>query len=364
MKDLTIGFIGLGLIGGSIARGIKRSRRDVRIMAYMRSRDKLEQAKRDGVVDVILDGIGEEISWSDLVFLCTPVEYNASYLEQIRPLLKPGALVTDVGSTKTDIHETVKQLCMEEVFVGGHPMAGSEKTGYENSTDHLLENAYYMITPTEKSTPEQIGRIRRVALSIGAIPMVTDYRQHDFSVAAVSHLPHLVASSLVNLVRDNDNEEELMRTIAAGGFKDITRIASSSPVMWEQICMTNTVNISRLLQDYIDALGVVQKELQEHDSASLYTFFDGARAYRDSFIDAGSGPIKKDYSIRLDIPDEAGSIAAVSTLLALNNISIKNIGIVHNREAQEGVLRIEFYEEDSITKAIQLLNRRGYVTHI
>ena len=123
--------------------------------------------------------------------------------------------------------------------------------------------------------------------------------------------------------------------------------------------MTNTVNISRLLQDYIDALGVVQKELQEHDSASLYTFFDGARAYRDSFIDAGSGPIKKDYSIRLDIPDEAGSIAAVSTLLALNNI-----GIVHNREAQEGVLRIEFYEEDSITKAIQLLNRRGYVTHI
>jgi len=155
-----------------------------------------------------------------------------------------------------------------------------------------------------------------------------------------------------------------MKSIAAGGFKDITRIASSSPVMWEQICMTNTVNISRLLQDYIDALGVVQKELQEHDSASLYTFFDGARAYRDSFIDAGSGPIKKDYSIRLDIPDEAGSIAAVSTLLALNNISIKNIGIVHNREAQEGVLRIEFYEEDSITKAIQLLNRRGYVTHI
>ena len=109
MKDLTIGFIGLGLIGGSIARGIKRSRRDVRIMAYMRSRDKLEQAKRDGVVDVILDGIGEEISWCDLVFLCTPVEYNASYLEQIRPLLKPGALVTDVGSTKTDIHETVKR---------------------------------------------------------------------------------------------------------------------------------------------------------------------------------------------------------------------------------------------------------------
>lgn len=364
MSDSTFGFIGLGLIGGSIARGLRRANKDITIMAYMRTRSKLEQAKADGTIDMILDGIDETLSACDVIFLCTPVEYNAVYLEKVRPFLKPGALITDIGSTKTDIHQAVERLGYEDVFVGSHPMAGSEKTGYESSTDHLLENAYYIITPTKKSTSEQIDRIRQVALGIGALPIVLDYHEHDFSVAAISHLPHLVASSLVNLVHDNDSKDEIMKRLAAGGFKDITRIASSSPVMWEQICMTNTVNISRLLQDYIDALGVVQKELQEHDSASLYTFFDGARAYRDSFIDAGSGPIKKDYSIRLDIPDEAGSIAAVSTLLALNNISIKNIGIVHNREAQEGVLRIEFYEEDSITKAIQLLNRRGYVTHI
>lgn len=364
MSDSTFGFIGLGLIGGSIARGLRRANKDITIMAYMRTRSKLEQAKADGTIDIILDGIDETLSACDVIFLCTPVEYNAVYLEKVRPFLKPGALITDIGSTKTDIHQAVERLGYEDVFVGGHPMAGSEKTGYESSTDHLLENAYYIITPTKKSTPEQIDRIRQVALGIGALPIVLDYHEHDFSVAAISHLPHLVASSLVNLVHDNDSKDEIMKRLAAGGFKDITRIASSSPVMWEQICMTNTVNISRLLQDYIDALGIVQKELQEHDSASLYAFFDGARAYRDSFIDAGSGPIKKDYSIRLDIPDEAGSIAAVSTLLALNNISIKNIGIVHNREAQEGVLRIEFYEEDSITKAIQLLNRRGYVTHI
>lgn len=364
MSDSTFGFIGLGLIGGSIARGLRRANKDITIMAYMRTRSKLEQAKKEGTIDIILDGIDETLSACDIIFLCTPVEYNAMYLEKVRPFLKPGAIITDIGSTKTDIHKAVERLGYEDVFVGGHPMAGSEKTGYESSTDHLLENAYYIITPTARSTPEQIDRIREVALAIGALPLVLDYHEHDFSVAAISHLPHLVASSLVNLVHDNDSKDEIMKRLAAGGFKDITRIASSSPVMWEQICMTNTVNISRLLQDYIDALGVVQKELQEHDSASLYTFFDGARAYRDSFIDAGSGPIKKDYSIRLDIPDEAGSIAAVSTLLALNNISIKNIGIVHNREAQEGVLRIEFYEEDSITKAIQLLNRRGYVTHI
>lgn len=360
MKDLTIGFIGLGLIGGSIARGIKRSRRDVRIMAYMRSRDKLEQAKREGIVDVILDGIGEEISWCDLVFLCTPVEYNASYLEQIRPLLKPGALVTDVGSTKTDIHETVKRLCMEEVFVGGHPMAGSEKTGYENSTDHLLENAYYMITPTEKSTPEQIGRIRRVALSIGAIPMVTDYRQHDFSVAAVSHLPHLVASSLVNLVRDNDNEEELMRTIAAGGFKDITRIASSSPVMWEQICMTNTENIKVLLRRYIQSLETIYEELDRRDGTSIHRLFEESGAYRNTFSSHSRGPVAPDYSFTVDIVDEPGSISTLAVLLASKGINIKNIGINHSREEGEGALRISFYNQDSETRAYELLKKYNY----
>lgn len=117
MTDSTIAFIGLGLIGGSIARGIKRANPDTTIMAYMRTRSRLEQAKADGIVDMILDGIGEELRQCDLIFLCTPVEYNAQYLSSIRPYLKPGALLTDVGSTKTDIHEAVTRLGMEQVFV-------------------------------------------------------------------------------------------------------------------------------------------------------------------------------------------------------------------------------------------------------
>ena len=286
---------------------------------------------------------------------------------------KPVFVLTDgeegvKGSGRsTEAYSMYDEMCKcRECFskFGGHPMAGSERIGFANSKAGLLENAYYILAPAPQVPAAKIAEFQGLVTSMGAIPLQVESQKHDYVTAAVSHLPHIVAAALVHLVQDHDDAQGLMKSIAAGGFKDITRIASSSPVMWEQICMTNTVNISRLLQDYIDALGVVQKELQEHDSASLYTFFDGARAYRDSFIDAGSGPIKKDYSIRLDIPDEAGSIAAVSTLLALNNISIKNIGIVHNREAQEGVLRIEFYEEDSITKAIQLLNRRGYVTHI
>lgn len=116
------------------------------------TRSKLEQAKKDGIIDVILNGIGEELLECDIIFLCTPVEYNAQYLSAIRPYLKPGALITDVGSTKTDIHEEILRQGLSHCFVGGHPMAGSEKTGYEHSTDHLLENAYYIVTPPEGLT--------------------------------------------------------------------------------------------------------------------------------------------------------------------------------------------------------------------
>ena len=205
INHLTAGFIGLGLIGGSIARGLKRSAPDIRIMAYMRTREKLEQAHADGIVDLILDGVDEHLSECDIIFLCTPVEFNESYLRQIRPFLKEGAVVTDVGSTKTSIHETVAALGMESCFVGGHPMAGSEKTGYESSTDHLLENAYYIITPTPHTPASHTDRMVDVAKAIGALPLVLDYHRHDFIVAAISHLPHLIASSLVNLVHDCDS---------------------------------------------------------------------------------------------------------------------------------------------------------------
>ena len=148
--------------------------------------------------------------------------------------------------------------------------------------------------------------------------------------------------------------------IAAGGFKDITRIASSSTVMWQQICLTNPVNISNLLGQYIDSLKKVKEEIDSSNAEQLYSFFDEARKFRDSFIDASSGPIKKVYTINVDIPDEAGSLAMVATLLAFNHISIKNIGIVHNRESEDGVLRIEFYEQEAIEKASDLLTARGY----
>ena len=363
MTDSTIAFIGLGLIGGSIARGIKRANPDTTIMAYMRTRSRLEQAKADGIVDVILDGIGEELRQCDLIFLCTPVEYNAQYLSSIRPYLKPGALLTDVGSTKTDIHEAVTRLGMEQVFVGGHPMAGSEKTGYENSTDHLLENAYYIITPTAASSNQDVERLVDVANTIGSIPIVLDYHYHDQVTAAISHLPHIVASSLVNLVKDSDGKDGMMKRLAAGGFKDITRVASSDPTMWENICVANRNQILELIDTYVKALQQTRNTIAESHPEEIKEFFSSAKEYRDSFNISHRGPIRPVYQLFCDLIDEAGGIATIATILASNNISIKNIGIIHNREFQQGVLQVEFYEADAYDHAVELLRKYHYTVY-
>lgn len=360
MADTTVAFIGLGLIGGSIARGLKRSNPDIEIMAYMRTKETLLQAQRDGIVDIILDGIGEPLSRCDIIFLCTPVEYNAEYLLKIRPFLKAGAIITDVGSTKGDIHAAVCSVGMEDCFVGGHPMAGSEKTGYENSTDHLLENAYYIITPSAATPELYVKRMTAIADSIGAIPLVLDYEEHDRIVAAISHLPHIVASSLVNLVRDADDSSENMKRLAAGGFKDITRIASASPVMWEQICMTNSVNLSLVLERYIESLHQILDEIRARDSAAFFELFESSKNYRNSFGDTLKGAITPDYAFTVDVVDEPGAIAIISSILSGKGISIKNIGISHNREHGGGALRITFYDKESMEAAFNRLLSYNY----
>ena len=258
MNTLTVGFIGLGLIGGSIAKVLKKNRPDIYTIAYNRSEAPRKQALADGVIDTATGKIDESFLECDFIFLCTPVEYNSEYLGKLIPFIKKGCIVTDVGSVKGYIHHTVEELGLEECFIGGHPMAGSEKTGYDNASDILLENAFYAITPTKATTQDMLARYIELVRLTGAIPVVLDPEHHDYSVAGISHVPHIIAASLVNLIKHSDDEAGTMKLLAAGGFKDITRIASSSPQMWEQICTTNTDAIVKLLGDYIDYLSQIK----------------------------------------------------------------------------------------------------------
>lgn len=359
----TFGFIGLGLIGGSIARGIRENYPDAQIIAYDVNGEALSLAMKEGIADTVTKGIDASFSKCDCIFLCAPVQKNNENLLSLKEWLSKDCLLTDVGSVKTEIHKAIRELGLEDQFIGGHPMAGSERVGFVNSKSLLLQNAYYILTPAESVPSTKLEEYKELVTTLGAIPLILTCEQHDYVTAAVSHLPHVISASLVNLVRDSDNAEGLMKMIAAGGFKDITRISSSSAAMWQQICLTNTENIRNLLDRYIDSLGQFRDYLNAADSEKLYKTFDSARIYRDSFIDASSGPIKKAFALTVDIADEPGAIAAIATILALQQVSIKNIGITHNREYEGGVLRIEFYGEEDVAKAKSILTQRGYVIY-
>lgn len=363
MENITCGFIGLGLIGGSIAKALRAAYPQIRIIAYDRDKATLKLAEADGVINDSFPYIGSQFGTCDIIFLCAPVSNNDENLLELKQYLSPDTLLTDVGSVKTDIHEHIRAAGLESQFIGGHPMAGSERTGYLNSKALLLENAYYILTPTESVSPEKVELYRQLVLGMNAIPLILSCDQHDYITAAVSHVPHVVSASLVNLVKNSDSKEHLMRMIAAGGFKDITRISSSSAVMWQQICLTNRDNIVKLLDDYIAELEKIREQVNEGKEQEIYDFFDSARIYRDTFSNSPSGPIKKNFSLKVDIPDHAGAIAKIVDLLSEHDLSIKNIGISHNREYEEGLMFLEFYEESSHDAAFEVLTSHGYNVH-
>lgn len=363
MSVQRLGFIGLGLIGGSIAKTVKRLFPDIQIIALSGHQSTISMAYQEGLIENEQNASVEDFSACDYIFLCTPVQQNLSYMKQLKGIMKDSCILTDVGSVKGDIHRAVKQLGMEKCFIGGHPMAGSEKTGLSNATAYLLENAYYIITPTSAVSTDRVNEFRNFIHSLGAIPMVLNYDLHDAATAAISHLPHVIAAALVNFVKQSDNAEETMKTIAAGGFRDITRIASSSPVMWEEICLTNRDQLLAMLDSYQDSLLQIRTKIAGSDAAGIHGFFQSAKDYRDSLMVAPKGSMQTVFELYCDLIDEAGGIATIATILASNNISIKNIGIIHNREFEDGVLKIELYDQASYDKTITLLRKYHYTVY-
>lgn len=358
-----IGFIGLGLIGGSIAKAVRQYFPEYELLAFDKSKETLALAVQEGTIHTSCSSIDDNFKGCGYIFLCAPISYNAAYLSQLKDFISTGCILTDVGSVKSSIHEEIIRLGLEENFIGGHPMAGSEKSGFVNSKPVLIENAYYILTPSAKVSREKVDAYREFVSALKALPVILDYEEHDYVTGTISHLPHIIASSLVNFVKDTDTKDELMKNLAAGGFKDITRIASSSPVMWQQICLKNQKNISRILGDYIEVLREAKEAVDGGAEKELYSLFEESKDYRDSMPNSSAGPIKKRFAVYCDIIDEAGGIATIATILASNLISIKNIGIVHNREFEEGVLRIEFYDETSSSKAAELLKKYRYIVY-
>lgn len=239
-------------------------------------------------------------------------------------------------------------------------MAGSEATGYRAARANLFENAYYILTPGQSTPSWAVDKLTGFVRGFGALPIVLEPGRHDYATAAISHVPHVLAAALVNAVRRLDGEDRIMHTLAAGGFKDITRIASSSPEIWESICLTNKENIADILDKLTDGINDFKSALCKEEKDRLKQLFSEAKKYRDSFHDNRVGAIVKTYDIIVDVEDKPGVIAAIASLLGEHQINIKNIGINNSREMEGGAMEICFYDRDSQALSLEILKNAGY----
>ena len=302
LRTKTIGFVGLGLIGGSIAKAILKVYPNTRILATASRESTIETAFEERLIDN--NGLLKihQFGQCDIIFLCSPVKINCEYLKQLKDVVKPDCIITDVGSVKGDITAVARSLGMTNQFIGGHPMTGSELTGLEYSSSQLLENAYYILTSDSELDQQTYEDFSQYIRSLGAIPIKLSPEEHDEATAAVSHLPHVIAASLVNLVQDTDDERTVCRTIAAGGFKDITRIASGSPKMWQHIFLSNRDAILKLIDAYKEQLECFRNAIDNANGDEILSLWTKAKDYRDS-ITIPDNALIRFYELYVDIDD-------------------------------------------------------------
>ena len=350
-----IGIVGLGLIGGSLAKAIHKRTDIAEIVAFDKDEASLKMAMDEGVItDSSCDDLGI-LSGCDVVILCAPVDAIKNMQDDLAKL--DIGMITDVGSVKQPVVDAIRL----PNFVGGHPMAGSERYGYACSNGSLFENALYVICLPEYSevTANTLQKFEDLIRAIGAIPMRMTAEEHDRRVAAVSHLPHIVASSLSLLLANHD--DGALSRMAAGGFRDITRIASSNPKLWAGITENSKEALLPILDDYIDTLTLWKEALEKGDSEELEKLFAQGALYRDHLDINLRGALEASATLNVHVEDKPGELARIATILGNGNINIRNINIRNFRTYEGGQVSLLLGTTKEAVEAYALLKEAGYV---
>lgn len=358
-----VALVGVGMVGGSLGRALLTRSLARDVVGIDSHPGVTEKALALGAVTAVAASPQEGVAGADLVVLAAPVMVVLELLPRIAPFLQQGAWVSDVCSTKKAVMEKAAAVLPEGItFVGGHPMAGSEKDGVEALDENLFENAVYVLTP---ATPYQgSGPLQQMVTQLGAVAVEMEPGQHDRVAAFVSHLPHMAATVLADVVAANREDRERILTLAAGGFRDTTRIAMSNPHMWRDICLTNAAELAVLMDQYIQALSEVRDLVAAGDETGLLEHFHRARDFRQQVPVRGKGILPAIYNAYVYVPDKAGIIGDVAGLLGTAGINIAEIELLRVREEEGGPLRLGFAWEDSRRLAVGLLTANGYRTEI
>ncbi|MFN4099423.1 MAG: prephenate/arogenate dehydrogenase family protein [Pararhodobacter sp.] len=292
-----VALIGLGLIAGSMGHAMKRRGLAGHIAGHARSADTRQAALEIGFVDSVHASAADAVKGADLVVLAVPVGAMGAVAAEIAPYLAPGATVTDVGSVKQSVIDTVQPHMPEGVhFIPGHPMAGTEHSGPYSGFATLFENRWWLLTPLPDSDPAAVARLRGYCQALGANVEEMDAPHHDLVVAVVSHTPHLIAYTMVGVADHlrRISQSEVIKYSAAG-FRDFTRIAASDPTMWRDVFLTNKEATLDILGRFTEELFVLQRAIRMGDGEQLFDYFTRTRAIRRGIIEAGQDTDAPDF---------------------------------------------------------------------
>lgn len=358
-----VAILGVGLIGGSMGLALRRIGFAGRIVGISRAAT-IERAVELGAIDegFSYDELPAALNGVDLIFVCSPIQHIIDILPAVIAAAEPGTLVTDAGSTKRQIVAAAAAVGRKDVhFLGGHPMAGSEKSGVGAADPFLFQNAIYVLVP-DAAVPESLHLgLRDLVRSVGARVLELSASTHDTVVAAISHLPQLLATSLVEMVGRLDEGDEARGAflmLAAGGFRDMTRIASSpfAPV-WKDICATNGDRIQATIEQFGAQLDLVSSRVGDDVLAEDFEF---ANRVRDTIPRDAKGFIHRLSELLVVCEDKPGVIAEIAVALAGQGVNISDIEVVKVREGEGGTLRLGFEDDAAADRALAILADHGY----
>ena len=348
----TVVLAGVGLIGGSIGLGLHGRFLAERVVGLDPDPSALDAARGLGVIDAARLEAGPWLAEADLVVLATPVRSLERLARELIPHLRPDAIITDVGSVKAPL---VRALAGQR-FVGGHPMAGSERGGVLHADASLLENAVWVLTPTAETDPEALRLVRDLVDGLGARPIEVDPDLHDRLVATVSHLPYLAALALTRAVGLAD-ERDLLALLAAGGFRDLTRVASGSPRMSRDMVVANRDAVRTALAAFSRQLDEVAALLD--DPEALLEVAEGSKRLRDALPIVRRTLLPARHEIVIAVPDRPGELMRITRALGEADVNIKDIEVLSIREAG-GAVRLAFTEHDGMLRGMEALRAAGY----
>ncbi len=360
-----IGVIGTGLIGGSLALALKEHGVAERVAGWDLQPDHARRALELGVVDEVADSLAAAVRGRDLVIVATPVRSIPAVFADIARSLNPGTIVTDVGSTKAGIMHAAERFLPAEInFVGGHPMTGSELEGVDAADPYLFLNRCYILTPGRNCTPEAFAQLHGAIRELGAMTLSMEAESHDRAVAVVSHLPHLLALNLMQLAMHKREDTANLFYLAAGGFRDMTRIAASNPAMWLDILAENRKPLLELVDDFSGGMQELRSMLAEGKEDELRHYMDEARHGRQSLSPALEGLPRDTYTIIVPVEDRPGIISEITMAVGELGINIEDLELVHPLESEKGLLRMLVLGRDAAESAVAGLRERGMQAHV